>query len=674
MKTCSLSLYSLVATVAVLGLSPSDLAAQVSFSEAGLSVLGGANFDSRSASLADYDDDGDLDLFFQGGSGAQQLLRNNLIGNGSLTYTSASILLPSGLGPSWSAAWGDYDGDRKVDVFVGQSNIGGTGDVLHNNGGTGFSNTSNAVGLNDPGFHQNVAWNDIDNDRDLDLIIAMEGPTEKHEIYLQQPSGNFAKVGAIVGFQESPGVKAYGMAIGDTDGDGDLDIYISTCRADNNIRNHFYENQLAQTGVLGFTDIADTNGTQFMTNSYGTEFHDFDDDGDLDLFMVGADTQPSKLWRNDGGNQFTDIDTLTGNALLTDTAGDLNGGRAVDYDNDGDLDLFFHDHAARVGSDQARKLYRNDGNWEFTDVTSTVGISGDNAGSYDSTWGDIDLDGDQDLIATTSGSSRERVYLSDATNNGNHWLYVELIGPTDNTTGIGATIYATVNQGTPEERTIRREANTNAGTFNQSDLPVHLGLGDSTTIDELRIVWRDGTEQTLFDVAVDQYLAIATTECDFDADGGCDVTDLNMLLAEGPVDDGVAVTEGVNDQFDLTGDFQIDLDDRDEWLSQGGLASGFDSPFKLGDANLDGFVDGQDFLQWNSNKFTSSLRWDNGDFNADGTVDGADFLLWNAAKFTGSNLSSVPEPAGLAWLLGVALVASSRLRGRGVLRSCQCSS
>ena len=194
----------------------------------------------------------------------------------------------------------------------------------------------------------------------------------------------------------------------------------------------------------------------------------------------------------------------------------------------------------------------------------------------------------QDLIATTNGSSRERAYLSDAAGNGNHWLYVELVGPSDNTTGIGATIYATVNEGTPQERTIRREANTNAGTFNQSDLPVHFGLGDSATIDELRIVWRDGTEQTLFDVAVDQYLSIATTECDFDGDGSCDVTDLNMLLSEGPVSGGVTVTPGVNDEFDLTGDAVIDLEDRDEWLSQGGLANGFDSAFKLGDANLDG--------------------------------------------------------------------------------------
>ena len=404
--------------------------------------------------------------------------------------------------------------------FVGQSNIGATGDVLRGNDLGRFTNTSTTVGLSDPGFHQNVAWADIDNDRDLDLVIAMEGP-EKNEIYLQGENGSFDPVGALVGFQEDFGTKAYGMAIGDTDGDGDLDVYISTCRSIGNIRNNFYENQLAQTGTLSFIDIADSNGTQFLDNSYGSEFLDFDDDGDLDLFMVGADGQNSKIFRNDGGNQFTDVDTITGQPLLSDTAADLNGARAVDYDNDGDLDLFLHDHRNDRGvSNQARKLFRNDGNWQFTDVTALEQLAEVNRGSYDSPWADLDRDGDQDLVATTDGASPERVYLSNASENGNGWLYVELSGPSDNSTGIGTAIYATIHKGTPEERTLRREANTNAGTFNQSDLPVHFGLGDATVIDELRIEWRDGTVQTILDVETNQYLAV-TTPGDYDRRSRC---------------------------------------------------------------------------------------------------------------------------------------------------------
>ncbi|TWT76891.1 ASPIC and UnbV [Posidoniimonas polymericola] len=560
---------TLVALIAALLASgaPSRQAAAQTFSNSGTAVLS-ANVDGRSASLGDYDNDGDLDLFFQGGGSAQRFYRNNLVENGHLSFTDlTSLVVPGGLGPSWSAAWGDYDGDGLVDIFVGQSNIGASGDSLHNNAGFSFSNSSVAVGLNDPGFHQNVAWNDIDGDHVLDLIIGMEGP-EKHEIYLQAADGTFDPVGALVGVQEDFGTKGYGMAIGDTDGDGDLDIYISTCRSNNNIRNNFYENQLAQTGVLSFVDIADSNGTQNFQNSYGAEFVDMDDDGDLDLFVVGADARPTKIFRNDGGNQFTDVDAITGHALLSDVSSDLGGGKAVDYDNDGDLDLFFHDHL--VGSkDQARKLYRNDGDWQFTDVTVAEGLDEQNVGGYDSVWGDLDRDGDQDLIAPTGSSYNERVFLSDAAENGNHWLYVELDGRTENTTAIGAVLYATINEGTADERTLRREANTNAGTFNQSDLPVHFGLGAADTIDTLLVVWPDGTVQYAYDVSADQYLALAVADVlpgDYNFDGVVDAADYTLWR------DAENLT-GAYLPADGNGDGVVDADDYLVWRTNFGLGT-----------------------------------------------------------------------------------------------------
>ena len=114
----------------------------------------------------------------------------------------------------------------------------------------------------------------------------------------------------------------------------------------------------------------------------------------------------------------------------------------------------------------------------------------------------------------------------------------------------------------------------------------------------------------------------------------------------------------------LNGDGTIDLNDRNQWLADAASHNGFGSPYKLGDANLDGFVDGQDFIAWNGAKFTSSLLWSDGNFNADGFIDGQDFIAWNGNKFTSSDrVSAVPEPAGaMLWLIAMILLEATRRR------------
>ncbi len=527
--------------------------ARAVFTEQGATWLGGANYSGRSASLADIDGDGDLDLFFQGASGAQQLFRNNTINAGGVsshTFTNiTSSWLPSGLTDSWSAAWADYDGDGKVDVFVGQTNNSPTVGRLLRNTGSGFTDVSVSTGLNDPNFAQNVAWADVNNDHMLDLIIGMESTDGApntgggNQIYLQGPAGHFTPVGTSVGIQNPVSVKSYGMAIGDYDGDGALDIYISTCTGSGSgvIANAFYKNTLKQTGTLHFTDVANSNGTQNTGQTYGAQFIDLDNDGKLDLWVVGSDGNPTKIYKNMGNGQFVDVDTLMGHPLLSDTGSDLNGGAAIDYDNDGKLDFFFHDNQASGNI----KLYHNDSHidpvthqyvWQFTDVTAAMGLTktattaDPGVGGYDSTWGDIDLDGDLDLINpnnSTHGSTPtpERVYINDASTNGNHWLYVKLHGPGWDTTGLGSSLYATLNGGTTDQVTLRREANTNAGTFNQSDVPVHFGLGSSLFVNRLLIRWSDGTAQVLLNVLADQYLSVTYFPGDYNGDNIVDAAD-----------------------------------------------------------------------------------------------------------------------------------------------------
>ena len=109
----------------------------------------------------------------------------------------------------------------------------------------------------------------------------------------------------------------------------------------------------------------------------------------------------------------------------------------------------------------------------------------------------------------------------------------------------------------------------------------------------------------------------------------------------------------------------MDLADLDAWRTEAGhvlTASG--NPILDGDANLDGVVDGLDFIAWNAHKFTSTAAWCNGDFNADGTVDGLDFIRWNANKFQASDTMAVPEPGTAGLMFMMLLFAATRFRRR----------
>lgn len=145
--------------------------------------------------------------------------------------------------------------------------------------------------------------------------------------------------------------------------------------------------------------------------------------------------------------------------------------------------------------------------------------------------------------------------------------------------------------------------------------------------------------------------------CDFNLDSLCNITDLDALAMD--------AAAGLNTPvFDLTGDNLVNVADADAWRSSAGeLNIGAGRSYRVGDANLDGVVDGTDFGIWNSNKFTTTGKWSQGDFNVDGVSDGSDFNLWNANKFTSSDGSLVPEPmvGGMA-LASLLVMAAGRRR------------
>ncbi len=157
---------------------------------------------------------------------------------------------------------------------------------------------------------------------------------------------------------------------------------------------------------------------------------------------------------------------------------------------------------------------------------------------------------------------------------------------------------------------------------------------------------------------LDRPLFVAIATPDFSGDGVLDCIDIDALVAQ--------IAAGTNSSlFDLTGDGLVDTADLDEWRVQGGasnLPSG--NPYLVGDANLDGTVDGQDYIAWNIHKFTNEASWCHGDFTADGVIDVQDFIKWNNNKFTSADgISVVPEPASHAWpIVAMLLAAASNIR------------
>ena len=175
-------------------------------------------------------------------------------------------------------------------------------------------------------------------------------------------------------------------------------------------------------------------------------------------------------------------------------------------------------------------------------------------------------------------------------------------------------------------------------------------------------------------ISDDLFSTVPEDVTDIDGDGSSGIQDVDALVAE-------IVAGTHHPSFDVNSDGNVDQLDLDDWLDFAGFLA-IDRPFHRGDANLDGAVDGQDFILWNDNKFSSNAAWSAGDFSADGAIDGLDFILWNEHKF-GMNprsmgcpdtpvvsawctTAAVPEPASHSMFLMLLLVVMPRI-SRGIL-------
>ena len=326
----------------------------------------------NSASWGDYDNDSDLDILLTGTTGSNNIAKVYRNDSGNFTDINAALI---GVNNSY-VEWGDYDKDGDLDILLtGLNNTSGSISKVYRNDSGNFTD----IRANLPGVSSSdAAWGDYDNDGDLDILLTggtlISGSSVNITKVYRNDSGSFTDIEANL-----QGVWAGSADWGDYDKDGDLDILItgSTNGFSSGI-SKVYRNDSGS-----FTDIgASLTGVFSGDAAWG----DYDNDGDLDILLVGLRENNSyplaKIYRNDGGN-FTEI-----NAGLQGTYySSVDWG---DYDNDGDLDILL---AGANNPSSISKLYRNDGG-SFTDISANLqGVFGSSLA-----WGDYDKDGDLDIL------------------------------------------------------------------------------------------------------------------------------------------------------------------------------------------------------------------------------------------------------------------------------------
>ncbi len=352
--------------IILLALSAVDLHAQT-FTDVA-ATLGVNDTVPGMAVWGDYDSDGDLDLYLIGWNSESLLYRNN--GDGTFTEVGASAGV-NGTGQGLGGGWADYDRDGDLDLYV--IHVNNANFLYRNNGDGTFTEVGASAGVNNSGNAAGVAWGDYDNDGDPDLYIAHDGSANL--LYRNNGDGTFTEVGSSAGVGDTGAGRGVGW--GDYDKDGDLDLYVAMT----SVANLLYRND----GDGTFTEVGSSAGVTDPANSgSGVAWSDYDNDGDLDLYLSNFSTA-NRLYRNDGSGTFSEVG---GSAGVADTG----AGRAVgwgDYDNDGDLDLYLVNAAAN-------RLYRNDGGGTFAEVGSAEGVA-DGGNGHTVAWGDYDNDGDLDL-------------------------------------------------------------------------------------------------------------------------------------------------------------------------------------------------------------------------------------------------------------------------------------
>jgi hypothetical protein len=455
----------------------------------------------------------------------QALYRNNHNG------TFSDVTATSGLGVEMygmGVAAADYDNDGLTDVYL--TGLGGNR-LFRGAGGGRFVDVTASAGVGAAGFSTSAAWLDYDRDGKLDLFVAryvqwsiekdlrctLDGKTKSYctpESYTGESpllfhnngNGKFADVTRAAGLHD-PTSKALGVALVDYDNDGTVDIFV----ANDTQPNRLYRNR----GNGTFTDVATTAGVAFneagvARAGMGVDAADYDASGRASLVIGNFSNEMMALYNNEGNGLFIDeapASTIGKTSLLSLTFACF----FFDYDLDGWPDIFgANGHVAddiqavqsHVSYAQRPHLFRNLGQRRFESVGERAGAAFEvRMVARGAAYGDIDHDGDLDLLITANGGSARLLRNHGA---GHRAVRITLRGTTANRSAIGARVTLTLADGSRRWQMVK----TGSSYLSQSELPLTFGLGATGVPRNMEVAWPGGGTETVTAPAVNEMIVV----------------------------------------------------------------------------------------------------------------------------------------------------------------------
>jgi len=440
---------------------------------AGFNMIKKSNKTLAHLTVADYDNDGDQDIYFAGTSANKPLLLNNELGRFKDVTEASGI---EHQGAENDAIFADYDNDGNLDLYV----VREQGNLLYKNDGQEkFSDVTDDSGTGDDGSGNASVFFDPDHDGDLDIFILKSGP---NSLYRNNADGTFVELANEMGISGQD-TNSKNAVFADFDDDGDIDLFV----VNDNDENILFDNK--RQGK--FEDITNAAGLSGDITSANVALGDYNNDGYPDLFVLDSKGKSYSLYKNNGNSTFKK-DTKAG--VVFKGLEKLSGHDAAffDFDNDGALDLLVVGEPIANGK-RGLFLFHNDGWGKYEDVSDMLPES--IKAAHQIAIADYNEDGDMDIFL--AGVNGELYLIRNDGGNANHHLKIQLVGlrtgsGKNNYYGIGAKIEVRV------------------GNLYQMKVvtspSIHFGLGANSKADVVRILWTNGTPQNIFTPGSDQDL------------------------------------------------------------------------------------------------------------------------------------------------------------------------